>query len=93
MKQVSVIRFLLRIKYKLTLHMLSFCMGQFIQEHAYSLRIVKNERKWALNDDCFEQLQRNMICLCVCLRRYVPVNIFSVILGRLSGLTSTKQWG
>ena len=28
-----------------------------------------------------------------CLRLYVPANNFSVILGRLSGLASTEQWG
>ena len=31
--------------------------------------------------------------LLICLKLYVPVNKFSVILGRLPGLTSTKQWG
>ena len=28
----------------------------------------------------------------VCLRLYVPVNIISVILGRLPGFNGTKQW-
>ena len=31
--------------------------------------------------------------LFVCLRLYFRVNNFSVILGRLPGFTSTKQWG